>query len=310
MLNASGPGSSFYYADDSTGSTRTVDMSAEGACFRALGGTARVAIGGGHRREGFGDVVVFPGASNLPIGSGSRSVNYGFGELAVPVIAPRGDGHAGSLDLNVSGRLEHYSDFGQTAVPKLGLRYYLTQTLTFRGDWGRSFHAPTLYQVYAPPAIALETEPDPSSSNGVSPTLVRSGGNPGLRPERATTWTLGVDYKPAWLQQSQLFATYFNIAYRDRISQLADGPAALIDPIYAPFVTRSPSSALQQALINQSVGVLNTYTSTPYDPSSVAAVIDFRNVKISRQNIAGLGLIFDKKSHLSAFDVDEFFNGA
>jgi iron complex outermembrane recepter protein len=309
MLNASGPGSSFYYAEDITGSMRTVEMSADGPLFRAPGGTARLAIGGGHRREGFGDVVVFPGASNLPIGSGSRSVNYGFGELAVPVIAPRGDGHAGSLDLNVSGRLEHYSDFGQTAVPKLGLRYYLTQTLMFRGDWGRSFHAPTLYQVYAPPAIALETEPDPSSSNGVSPTLVRSGGNPGLRPERATTWTLGVDYKPAWLQQSQLVATYFNIAYRDRISQLANGPAALIDPIYAPFVTRSPSSALQQALISQSGGVLNNYTGAPYDPSSVAAVIDFRNVNISRQNIAGLDLLFEKKSRLSAFDVDEFFNG-
>jgi iron complex outermembrane receptor protein len=308
MLNAFGPGSIFYYAENITGSMRTVEISADGPLFRAPGGTARLAIGGGHRREGFGDVVVFPGAPNSPVGSGSRSVSYGFGELAMPLIAPRGDGHAGSLDFNVSGRLEHYSDFGQTAVPKLGLRSYLTQTLTLRGDWGRSFHAPTLYQFYAPPAIALESEPDPSSSTGVSPNLVRSGGNSGLRPERATTWTLGADYRPAWLPEGQLIATYFNIAYRDRISQLANGPAALIDPIYAPFVTRSPSPALQQALINQA-GVLNNYTGAPYDPASVAAVIDFRNVNISRQNIEGLDLLLEKKSHLSVFDVDEFFNG-
>ena len=309
MVDAAGPGSTFSSSEHIAGSMRSVEISADGALFAAPGGTARLAIGGGHRREGFDAILGFPGGSSAPIGTGSRGVNYGFGELAVPVIGPRADGPAGSLDLNVSGRFEHYSDFGQTTVPKLGLRYHLTQTLTLRGDWGKSFHAPTLYQVYAPAAITLETLPDPSSPSGVSPTLIRSGGNTGLRPERAKTWTLGTDYKPDWLPESQLSATYFNIAYRDRISQLANPLAALIDPIYAPFVTRSPSSELQQSLINQAGGVLNNYTGAPYDPSAVVAAIDFRNINISRQDIEGLDLLFDKKSHLSAFDVDEFFNG-
>ncbi len=212
MLNTPGPGSVLAYGETVAGSVRSVEISADGAIFKAPGGEARLAIGGGHRREGFDDILTFPGTSSVPVGAGSRSVNYSFSELAVPVIAPQGDGHAGSLDLNVSGRFEHYSDFGHTTVPKLGLRYYLTQTLTLRGDWGRSFHAPTLYQVYAPPAISLETFPDPRSSNGVSPTLLRSGGNTGLRPERAKTWTFGTDYKPHLLPESQLSATYFNIA--------------------------------------------------------------------------------------------------
>lgn len=303
------PSSTYAYADYTTGSTREVEISADGPLFKAPGGFARLAIGGGHRHEGFDDALLFPGGLSTPVGSGSRNVNYGFGELAVPVIAPRGDGHAGSLDVNVSGRLEHYSDFGGAAVPKLGARYYLTQALTIRGDWGRSFHAPTLFQVYAPPAVSLQTFADPNSPKGVSPALLQSGGNPGLRPERATSWTLGTDYKPDWLPGSQLQATYFNIAYRDRISQITDTLSALANPLDAPYVTLSPSAAQQQALIAQAGGVLTNLTGAPYDPASVAAIVDFRNINIAQQNIEGVDLLFDKKSRLSAFDLDNFVNG-
>ena len=308
QLNAIGP-STASSSEDITGSTRSVEISADGALFDAPGGTARLAVGGGHRREGLNSTFALPDTPSEPIGIGSRGISYGFGELAVPVIGPRADGRAGSLDLNVSGRFEHYSDFGQTTVPKFGLRYHLTPTLSLRGDWGRSFHAPTLYQVYAPSPIALDTSSDPNSPSGVSKVLVRSGGNTGLRPERAKTWTLGADYKPDWLPESLLSVTYFNIAYRDRISQLANPLAALSDPIEASFVTRSPSPALQQALIDGAGGGFTNYTGAPYDPSSVVAVIDYRNINIARQDIEGVDLLFDKKRQLSVFGVDEFFNG-
>jgi iron complex outermembrane receptor protein len=84
---------------------------------------------------------------------------------------------------------------------------------------------------------------------------------------------------------------------------------SLSNPLDASFVTRYPSPALQQELIGEEGGALVNYTGAPYDPAAVAAVIDFRNVNIARQSIEGVDLLLNKKTHLSSFDVDEFFNG-
>ena len=292
--NVPGPGSTYLYGVDDAGDMHTLEIVADGPLFEAPGGLARLAMGGGHRRDTFVEELMIPGTP-LSLDGGKRSVTYAFAELAAPLVAARGEGRAGRVDFNVSGRAEHYSDFGGAAVPKLGLRYYLTSTFTVRGDWGKSFHAPTLYQVYESPSVELETVADPSSASGVSTALFRDGGNPGLRPERAATWTVGADYAPEWLPESQLVATYFNIAYRDRIFQLTDAIYSLGNPLDAPFLTRSPAPALQQEIIDEQGGNLINYTGEPYDPATVAAIIDYRHINIARQNVEGLDLSTRRK---------------
>jgi hypothetical protein len=119
---------------------------------------------------------------------------------------------------------------------------------------------------------------------------------------------MGAEYKPDWLPESRLIATYFNIAYSDRISQISNGTVALTDPIDAPFVTRSPSAGLQQTLINAAGGVLTNYTGAPYDPSSIVAVIDDRYRNIAKQNVKGIDVLFNKTIQLSAVNLDAFLN--
>src|SRR5690606_33787215 len=51
--------------------------------------------------------------------------------------------------------------------------------------------------------------------------LVLRGNDPGLRPERATSWTVGMDVRPPFIPGLHASITYYNIDYRDRIASPA-----------------------------------------------------------------------------------------
>lgn len=53
-----------------------------------------------------------------------------------------------ALSIQLSGRNETYSDFGNTANGKVSTRYQVTPWLAFRGSASNGFHAPTLQQEY------------------------------------------------------------------------------------------------------------------------------------------------------------------
>lgn len=53
-----------------------------------------------------------------------------------------------ALSVQLSGRNETYSDFGNTASGKISARYQVTPWLAFRGSASNGFHAPTLQQEY------------------------------------------------------------------------------------------------------------------------------------------------------------------
>ena len=75
--------------------------------------------------------------------------------------------------------------------------------LTIRGNYGTSFHAPSLADTTSTSdsraQIILFSPFRPSTSPGSDfnrPTIVLAGGNPELKPEKANTWSLGFDWKP------------------------------------------------------------------------------------------------------------------
>ena len=70
---------------------------------------------------------------------GSRDITSAYVEFAVPILA--------SLELSLAGRYDDYSDFGDTANPKLAMRWSPIESIAVRASWGTGFRAPSLAQI-------------------------------------------------------------------------------------------------------------------------------------------------------------------
>jgi iron complex outermembrane receptor protein len=286
------------------GRMSSVEVSADGPALQLQSGTVGVAAGGGYRRESYADVQ-----TGLPnVVDASRNVKYAYAEVQLPLIPTSPKTQSGRLDLNVSGRYEGYSDAGGRADPKVGLVYGPSQSIKLRTTWGKAFRAPTLYSMYESQALLYLKIPDPASSAGTSNALIPLGGNSALRPETATTWTAGADYDSETLKGLHINATYYNIAYIDRISRIPNFFTALTDPLNAPFVTRAPSLAYLESLFELGGSNFNNFTGMPYNPLDVAAVVNDEEINVARQDISGVDLTADYKRDVMRATTDFFVN--
>jgi len=143
---------------------------------------------------------------------GGRKITSLFSEVRVPVIG--GDFTLPGFykfDLIGAVRYEHYSDAGNSTVPKLGFFWQpIDRGLTLRGTFSKSFTAPPLYQEYGPvnfrlggPAIITNTFG--LANNGFQ---AEDGVNPLLKPAKAQTYSLGAVLKPAVIPGLRVEANY------------------------------------------------------------------------------------------------------
>jgi outer membrane receptor protein involved in Fe transport len=144
--------------------------------------------------------------------SGHREVFGAYAEFAVPVISPdMGIPLIRSFDVQLAGRYEHYSDFGDVAVPKVAAAWDVVRGIRFRGSWAKSFRAPNLEQTNATVVTRANTRTDWilceadelagritdfSQCSRSQVTSARRSGNPDLKPERAKTLSFGVVLEP------------------------------------------------------------------------------------------------------------------
>jgi outer membrane receptor protein involved in Fe transport len=143
--------------------------------------------------------------------------------------------------------------------------------------------------------IVLFSLSDPNSPTGTSPALIKTGGNPNLSPETSISYSVGLDLKPSAIPGLRLSGTYSRIDYKDRLASLADFTTALTDPANSAFVVRNPSASEQATAIAaaaNSVEEMN-YTGSPYNPSTVVAIVDYRLQNIARQKVDAVDLQFD-----------------
>jgi iron complex outermembrane receptor protein len=225
------------------------DGKVSGSFLRLPGGEIQIAVGGGWRKEslsgtpdpnGFvhadpnfcndgGTLVSNPSSwtggqqadpfpvscstsapgSSTPAG---RKITSVFSEVRIPILG--GDwkvpGFA-KFDLIGAVRHEHYSDAGNSTVPKLGFFWQpIDNGLTIRGTFSKSFTAPPLYQEYGPvnyriggPAIITNTFGLPN--NGFQ---AEDGVNPNLKPAKADTYSIGATLRPAMIPGLRLEANY------------------------------------------------------------------------------------------------------
>ena len=259
-------------------------LRADGTVIDLPAGPVKLAFGAEHREERAeqltisdrGATIVRSVMSGVP---GSRRVDGVYGELLVPVFAT--GQFPGKLDLSLAGRIERYNDVGETENPKVGLRWTPLPGLNVRASYGTSFRAPLFTEnpgqarnLFQPVAL-----PDPASPTGTTNVLALVGYPEKVGPERASTYTFGVDVKPSAVPGLMATATYFRIEYRDRISTPGDNLFSYLvqRDIYAPLITDNPTAAM-----------LARYYTDPLfqNPSAIPASAIKAIVNAYQQNLA------------------------
>ena len=263
---------------------RSLEADFDGALWRLPAGATKWALGGGYREESFTFADLQD--DTLRIGR-KRGVGFGFVEANLPILGTDKKPNAPSLKLRLAGRLDAYHDFGSSANPKITVTFTPLVGLQLRASWGTSFRAPTLLQEYDVPQATLETLPDPSASGGKAIMLQRFGGNARLGPEKSSTASSDLKWTPSSWAGLSMDVGYYYIDYRGRIGVPTPNTGnPLSDPNSAPFVTRDPGSAVLAPIIEDSL--FSNRTGAPYDPNSVAALIDDRYQNIILQLASGV----------------------
>jgi len=283
------------------GTVWSASLRANGPLFTLPAGEVAVALGGEYRNESY---TIDPTINDVSTATPSpiaalalprpRTVEAAYGEIVVPVFgAANGMPGLRRLDLSAAVRTERYSDFGRTTNPRFGFTWAPADALSFRGSYGRSFRAPGFNDLRQDPGSKLVFAyplPDPQSASGTTNAVVIRGNDPNLRPERATTLTLGADLHPADVPGLRLGVTWFNVDYRDRIAT----PAAYLltfltdRATFSPIIENSPSATRVAALY------ADPFFINPFGvpASGIGAVVDARLQNLAVVKVSGLDFDF------------------
>ena len=200
--------------------------------FELPGGKVGLAIGAAWRREALSASADVNGRNTGPtaqrwIGgqffdpfSKSRTISAGFGEVRVPIT---GEGWSPtgfhSFDLVGAVRWEHYSDAGDSSVPKVGFRWEpVDNQLVIRGTYSKSFTAPSLYAEYGPTDTRQAGGtiiPGVFAGQPSSPFNAEDGNNPNLLPATANITSFGFVAQPNAIPGLHATVQYTSIDQRN-----------------------------------------------------------------------------------------------
>jgi iron complex outermembrane receptor protein len=97
--------------------------------------------------------------------------------------------------VDIAGRYEDYSDFGDTTIGKLTTRYDFTDAFALRGTFSTGFRAPTLAEeFYSATNVGPTTAYVQLPPNAPAAALVGLGD--GLQPEKSRNISVGMVFKP------------------------------------------------------------------------------------------------------------------
>jgi iron complex outermembrane receptor protein len=118
-----------------------------------------------------------------------------------------------NLQVDVAGRFEHYTDFGDAQVGKITARYDIIPEFAIRGTISTGFRAPTIQEEYysatntSPTTATVQLPPNSAAAAllGVKP----------LQPEASTSYSAGFVAHP--LDNLSLTVDAYSISLRNRI---------------------------------------------------------------------------------------------
>jgi iron complex outermembrane recepter protein len=263
----------------STQTMKDVTLKFDGTLLRLPGGAVKGAVGGEYLDYRIAQEAVLPnntgpasaGSDNILLNWG-RDVKSAFAEVLVPVFGE--DNQAlllRRLTLDVSGRIDDYSDVGSTQNPRFAVDWKPVDDLLLRGDYSRSFAAPALTSLgdngvtvesgftgvntvvnslsipnSFPGAIGLPgcTAATPYCAIG-TPTVTGmqlNGPNANLKPETGKDWSFGFTWTPHQVPGLTIDTTVWSVEYFGMITAPL-ATFAISSPALSPLLTLYPNGA-------------------------------------------------------------------
>ena len=195
--------------------------------FSLPGGRVQAVIGGAIRYESLNDPSGNPDYTgptqryfvlNAFGAAGHRYVESGYFEVNAPILT--------SLEINGSGRYDHYSTGQNNFSPKIGAKFQPIPQVAVRGTFSRGFRIPSFAEQGALPTTGYVTQsaanlPDNFKNQHLNPTGgpntyltaysigQTTVGNPKLGSEKSRNFTVGTILKP--VPNVTLTVDYYNI---------------------------------------------------------------------------------------------------
>jgi iron complex outermembrane receptor protein len=196
-----------------------------GSPFGLPAGEVSVAVGAEFRKESvnaLSDPRSQVGAfvtGNQATYSGDRSVKEGFAEIGVPLL--RDLPWALELGFNGSARRTDYTTSGAVTTWKVGGTYRPTDFLRFRVTQSRDIRAPGLNELFLTRSTGGVSNIFNPFTGQVGRLSSISGGNPGLKPEIADSFTAGLVFQPTGAFRGfQVALDYYDIKINEVIASI------------------------------------------------------------------------------------------
>jgi len=262
----------------------------------------------------FTDMVT--GATNLsnvaavspnPDTEGSRTVGSAYIEFAVPLVSPEMNiPLVRSLDVQIAGRFEHYSDFGSVGSPKVAVAWDVVDGLRLRGSYSEGFRAPNLEQTNATQYARLASGIDyvrceadlragrisnfGQCTQNTSSLSLLVAGNPDLDPETSVNQSYGLVFQPTFIPPQFGNFTFtvdkWKIEQEDIVGLLGAQTALALDYYFRvdgqtnPFVNRAPVDADDVTL----------FAGTGLAPAGEAISVNDSFINLQPQTVSGLDM--------------------
>lgn len=294
----------------------TASLDANGSVYRLPAGNIKLAAGVQVRYESLSSL--FTGLYIVGNINKHRTVNSAFLETEVPLIRSTISGStAPALVLDLAGRVDHYSDFGTSTNPRLGLAWRPIRGVKIRGTVSSSFKAPNFYQLYGDQYSELVNSPEQQLPAGSSvAVLYLFGSNPNLTAEKSTEWTAGIDFAPPEIPGLSAHVTYYHIRFKQRITDLGIPLLAALDQgnEYAAFIQQNPTAAQLEYWASPVFSYTNLTTQPGLGPSrhllDAVAIADDRFQNVGQTRSSGMMATASYARGVGAYRYDVGINAA
>ena len=206
------------------------DFKVDGTPFDLPGGKLGFAVGVSYVRESLGatpDINSLPNSSGTTQGwanattfkdfSAVRDFTSEYAEVNVPIVGAK-QNIPGVHEINVDAaiRYDDYSgNVGSTTDPEVSLSYEpIDDQFKLRASAGKSFIAPTLYNLYGPQSSGSTSSITYTPVGGGTKTVQfnqTGGANPALKPTTAKSWSTGFVFTPKALDGLSITVDYSQI---------------------------------------------------------------------------------------------------
>jgi iron complex outermembrane recepter protein len=283
----------------------------QGALFNLPGGAVRMAAGAEYMHltqdvYGLTPNSTGNGYANFISNLGPRNVKSGYLELYIPVVGEDMEVPlVQRFDLSISGRIDHYSDFGSTKNPKIAANWVINDSIKLRGNYAESFVAPPLNQVGDPRQgfirgatgtgtsavldVPVSAYPEVRNLPGCETvtTVCRVGagtgregldrslgaGFAGVVPQTGSSWSVGVDFTPTFMPGFTANVTYWANIFNGGVASPAQ-PLIVNSAALRNRLTICAATGCTAAQIAEFTNVANGATVAPTLPANPLFLIN------------------------------------